>query len=86
MVVVDKDMKQEVEPKVEMLPLSYGKSGGQEGGAQGKIIPKIFARCEESSCQFTMELEDEVSALRVLENHMFVAHKAGAAQPAGAVW
>ena len=44
-VVVDKDMKQEVEPKVEMLPLSYGKSGGQEGGAQGKIIPKIFARC-----------------------------------------
>jgi hypothetical protein len=33
-----------------------------------------------------MELEDEVSALRVLENHMFVAHKAGAAQPAGAVW
>jgi hypothetical protein len=36
---------------------------------------KIFARCEESSCQLNMVLEDEISAKRVLSNHMFVAHK-----------
>ena len=30
--VVDEDMKQEVVPKLDMLPLSYGKCGGQEGG------------------------------------------------------
>ena len=35
-----------VVPRVDMLPLSYGQSGGQEGGGQGKIIPKTFARCK----------------------------------------
>jgi hypothetical protein len=73
--VVDEDMKQEVVPKLDMLPLSYGKCGGQEGGAKDKIVPKTFARCKESSCQFSIEMEDEVSALSVLSNHMFVAHK-----------
>ena len=72
--VVDEDMKQEVVPKVDMLPLSYGKCGGQEGGAKDKIVPKTFA-CEEPSCQFNMEMKDEVSAQRVMKNHMFVAHK-----------
>ena len=74
MVVVDEDMKQTVVPQVEILPL-YGQSGGQEGGAQKTLIPKTFVRCEEVSCQFNMELDDQVSAQRVLENHMFVAHK-----------
>ena len=27
------------------------------------------------SCQFKMELDDEVSTKRVLDNHMFVAHR-----------
>ena len=71
----DEDMTQMVVPKVDMLPLIYGQSGGQEGGTQGKIIPKTFARCEEPSCKFSMELDDNVSALSVLENHVFVAHK-----------
>ena len=71
---VDEDMKQMVVPKVEILPL-YGQSGGQEGGAQQKLIPKTFVRCEELSCQFSMELEDQVSAISGLENHKFMAHK-----------
>ena len=69
--VIDEDTEQSVVAKVEELPLLYE----QSGGAQGKTTPKIFARCGESSCQFSMELEDEVSALRVLRNHIFVAHK-----------
>jgi hypothetical protein len=44
-------------------------------GVKDKIVPKTIARCKESSCQFSIEMEDEVSALRVLSNHMFVAHK-----------
>jgi hypothetical protein len=48
---------------------------GQEGGAKNKIVPKTFVRCDEQSCQFSMELEDENSAKRVLQNHKFVAHK-----------
>ena len=55
-VVANKDMKQEV------VPLLYGDSRGQEGGGQGKTKHKTFARCEEPSCQFNMELEVEVSA------------------------
>jgi hypothetical protein len=39
------------------------------------VVPKILARCEEPSCQFNLEMKDEVSAQRVLKNHMFVAHK-----------
>ena len=74
-VVVDEDIKQEVVPVVKILPLLYGQSGGQKGGAQGIIIPKTFARYEEPSCKFSMELDDDISALRVLENHKFVAHK-----------
>ena len=69
--VIDDDTEQSVVAKVEELPLLYE----QSGGAQGKTTPKIFARCGKSSCQFSMELEDEVSALRVLRNHIFVAHK-----------
>jgi hypothetical protein len=49
--------------------------GGQEGGTRNKIVPKTFVKCEEQFCQFSMELEDEISAKRVLQNHMFVAHK-----------
>ena len=71
--VVDEDMKQQVVPKVDILHLSYGGCGGQEGGAKDKIVPKTFASCEE--CQFNMEMEDEISAMRVLQNHKFVAHK-----------
>ena len=41
-VEIDEDRKQKVVPKVEMLPLC-GKSGGQEGGANQKIIPKTVA-------------------------------------------
>ena len=41
-VVVDEEHAVMVVPKVDMLPVSYGKSGGQEGGAQRKIIPKTF--------------------------------------------
>jgi hypothetical protein len=70
--VVDEDMKQEMVPKVDMLHWSNGKCGGQEGGAKDTIVPKTSARCEE--CQFNMEMKDEVSAQRVLKNHMFVAH------------
>ena len=62
-------------PKVDILHMSYGGCGGQEGGAVDKIVPKTFARCEEPSCQFIMELEDEISAKRVLQNHMFMAQK-----------
>ena len=45
--MVDEDIKQEVVKEVAMLSLSYGQSGGQGGGGQGKIIPQTFARCEE---------------------------------------
>jgi hypothetical protein len=31
------------ERKQEGVPVFYGESGGQEGGTQGKIIPKTFA-------------------------------------------
>ena len=49
-------------------------SGGQEGGAYTKkIIPKSV-KCDEDSCQFSVELEDETSTQRVLANHRFVAH------------
>jgi hypothetical protein len=71
--VVDEDMKQEVVPKVDILHLSYGGCGGQEGGAKDEIVPNTFASCEE--CQFNMDMEDEISAMRVLQNHKFVAHK-----------
>ena len=37
--------------------------------------PKTVEKCEEPYCQFSMELEDKVSAPRVLGNHMVVAHK-----------
>ena len=36
LLVVGKDVKQMVMPKVDLLPLSYGKCGGHEGGAQLK--------------------------------------------------
>ena len=49
--------------------------GARKGAPSEKQYPKTFARCEESSCQLSMELENEVSALRLLKNHMFVAHK-----------
>ena len=73
--VVGNDMKQMGMPKVDMLHLSNGKCGGQEGGAKNKTVPTTFVRCDEQSCQFSMELEDEVSAKRVLQNNNFVAHK-----------
>ena len=57
----NEDTKKTAVPKIEMLSL-HGQSGGQEGGAQKKIIPQTFVRCEELSCQFSMELENEVSA------------------------
>ena len=50
-----------------------GGNGGQEGGATEKKIPKSVRR-EETSCQFSKELEDETSAKRILDNHRFVAH------------
>ena len=52
-----------------------GQSGGQEEGAQQKIIPKTVAYCEVVSFQFTIELDDEVSPKRVVDNHMFVADR-----------
>ena len=78
MVMVDEEQAVMGVPKVvgkDMMRLSNGKCGGQEGGARNKIVPKTFVNCEEPFCQFNMELEDEISAKRVLQNHMFVAHK-----------
>jgi hypothetical protein len=71
--VVDEDVKQMVVSTEEMLPLSNGQKGGL-GGANKKQTPKSLF-CEEPSCQFSMGQEDKVSAVRVLRNHMFVAHK-----------
>ena len=39
----------------------YSDGGGQEGSAGSNRIPKSV-RCDEISCQFIVELEDETSA------------------------
>ena len=57
----------------------YCDGGGREGGAYVNRIPKSV-KCEEDSCQFTVELEDETSAKRVLANHKFVTQDRDQAQ------
>ena len=52
-----------------------GQIGGQEGGALDKIIPKTSVSCIVADCQFRMEQVDEITAKRVLKNHVFVAHR-----------
>jgi hypothetical protein len=43
-VVVSRDMKQEVVPKIKMLPLSYGESGGQEREPKEKQYPRLLPK------------------------------------------